>query len=193
MPVPDEVKEQLVHDGEEHSPWEQPEFPDAPAPPSKSQSTIMDALRAKRDEQTGDLTCDITVPGFSNMVKARYGVLPTKEMNVLGKRISRQFKDEGERQLNAIVDVLIQACEGLYYVEPEDGSLTPIDPDESGVVVTYSDPRLPAFLDFEASTARETLFGVFRNVEPSIIAHGMKLSRWYEDTSKDVDEGFLGE
>jgi hypothetical protein len=157
------------------------------------QRNIMDKLRAVRDEQTEGITCFITVPGYNGLLKAEYSVLPAREMSQMGKKVERQFKDNADRQLHGLIDVLISACRGLYYVEDDDG-LTPIDPDESGYPLTYTDPRTANYFRLgEAPSARVCLFGIFRNQEPSILAHGMKLSRWYEDTSKDVDEGFLGE
>jgi hypothetical protein len=157
------------------------------------QRNIMDQLRAVRDEQTAGVTCYIAVPGYRGQLKAEYGVLPTKEMSNMGRKVERQFKDAADRQLNGLIDILISACEGLFYVE-EDGSLTALDPDNSGVPLTYTDNRTADFFKLgEVTSARGCLMGVFLNNEPSILAHGLKLSRWYEDTSKEVDESFLGE
>ena len=156
------------------------------------QRTIMDRLRAQRDEQTRDVTCFITVPGYKGLMKAEYNVLDSTEMTMIGRKIQRQYKDDGDRQINAIMDILIRANQGLYFVE-EDGGLTAIDPDEAGYPLKYSDPRTAQYFGFESATARQSLLGVFQHNEMSLLAHGMKLNRWYEDTSKDVDEGFLGE
>jgi hypothetical protein len=157
------------------------------------QRNIMDKLRAVRDEQTADISCHIAVPGYRGQLKAEYIVLPTREMGQMGRRVERQFKDAADRQLNGLIDILLSACRGLYYVE-EDGGLTPIDPDSSGMPLTYTDHRTAEFFNLgDVPSARLCLLGVFQNNEPGIIAHGMKLSRWYEDTSQEVDEGFLGE
>lgn len=157
-----------------------------------AQGSIMDSLRRQRDDQAAGLTCFINIPGYKGMLKAEYRVLPAAEMRNIGKSIQRQFKDDTERQIMAIIDTLIRANEGIYYVE-EDESLTPIDPDKSGVTCTYADPRLADALNIDHSSSRDILQGVFMHRDPAIIAHGMKLSRWYEDTSKEVDEDFLGE
>jgi hypothetical protein len=191
MPIPKDDHPEIPEEGGITGPVDELQHD---VPVADEQSTIMDQLRAKRDEQTADLVCYITVPGYQGLLKAEYGVLPTKQMGMIGKKIQRQFKDESDRQLNAIIDTLIQACQGFHFVQ-EDGSSTAIDPDHSGVPLTYTDPRTPGYFKMgeEVTTARACLLGVFNNNEPSILAHGMKLSRWYEDTSKDVDEGFLGE
>jgi hypothetical protein len=190
MPLPDEEKVTQVFppvapDVEESS-------ENGPEPTSNEQRTIMDRLRAQRDAQTQDVTCFITVPGYKGLMKAEYSVLDSTEMTMIGRKIQRQYKDDGDRQINAIMDILIRANQGLYYVE-EDNSLTHIDPDNSGDPLTYGDPRTAEYFGFDSETARGSLLGVFQFNEMSLLAHGLKLNRWYEDTSKDVDETFLGE
>jgi|SRR5215472_13993678 len=156
------------------------------------QTNIMDRLRAVRDAQTADTTCFIVVPGYKGLLKAEYCVLDSTEMTMIGRKIQRQFKEDGDRQINAIMDILIRANRGLYFVE-EDGALTPIDPEDNGRALTYSDPRTATFFNFESDTARTSLLGVFQFNEMSLLAHGLKLNRWYEDTSREVDDDFLGE
>lgn len=162
--------------------------------------TMMDKLRAERDAATPD-TADINVPGYRDLLVARYKVVPGKLAADIGRRATRQFNDEHDRNIWATVDLLIAANTGLYYrnfdEEDPDKQLVPMDPnhevgDPSAVAMTYSDPDTAASLKIDAPTARDLVYQLFKENDASIMAHGIVLSRWMADTSRGVDESFLG-
>lgn len=161
--------------------------------------TIMEKLRAQRAEAVPD-TVDINIPGYQEMLVGRYGIISGKDLASIGKKVSRQFKDRDDQNLYATVDLIISSCQGLYYrnLDVDGGEdLIPLSPDYNPETnpdptpMTFQDARLAEFLGFRAETAREAVFQTFKQNDSSIIAHGMLLTRWFADTSKEVDETFL--
>ena len=161
--------------------------------------TMMDKLRAEREAETPD-HADINIPGYRDQFVARYHVVPGKVVAELGKRAQRQFSEQHEQNIWATVDLLIAANIGLYFrnfdEEDPEKQLVPIDPDhEVGdpmvAPVTYSNPGVAEFLHLSAETARDLVYQVFGENDAAIMAHGMLLTRWMADTSKEVDESFL--
>jgi len=160
--------------------------------------TMMDQLRQERASEATD-HADIDVPGFSGKLVARYGVIDGKQLAMIGKRVQRQFKADDERQLYGSVDVLVAACEGLYFKTTDD-QLIPIDPDlpphgvdpMQGNAATYSHPGLGTYFGFAGGDARTNVFGLFKNNDMAIVGHSILLQRWMADTSKGVDEAWLG-
>ena len=162
--------------------------------------SMMDKLRAERDAATPD-TADINIPGYRDKFVARYKVVPGRIAAELGKRAQRQFNEIHEQNIWATVDLIVAANTGLYFrnfdEEDPDKQLVPLDPDhEIGdpavVAVTFSDPRTADMLHLTTDTARDLVYKVFGENDSAIMAHGITLSRWMADTSKGVDESFLG-
>jgi len=163
-------------------------------------STMMDNLRAEREVETPD-TADINIPGYRDKFVARYRVVPGKIVADLGKRVQRQFNDQYEQNVWATVDLIIAANIGLFYrnfeIEDPDQQLVPLDPeheigDPMAVALTFSDPSTAEMLHLTTQTARDLVYQVFKENDTAILAHGITLSRWMADTSKGVDETFLG-
>lgn len=181
---------------------EQPENPIIEEPEEAGNplmKSMMEQLREERSSAAPD-TADIDVPGYSGKLICRYKVVEGKVLANIGKRVARQVKDDADRQLYGTVDVLIAACEGLYFRSPANDQLYPIDPDlpaqgtpaENGTAATYAHPSLPSYFGFSSEDARGNVFGIFKGNDTAIIAHGITLSRWMADTSKGVDESWLG-
>jgi len=162
--------------------------------------SMMDKLRSEREAEAPD-TADINIPGYRDQFVARYKIIPGRLVAELGKRAQRQFNEIHEQNIWATVDLLVAANIGLYYrnfdIEDSDKQLVPLDPDhEIGdpavIAVTFSDPRTAEMLNLSTETARDLVYKVFRENDAAIMAHGITLSRWMADTSKGVDETFLG-
>jgi hypothetical protein len=156
---------------------------------AKSPSPI-DELRQLRQELEDNKSKDLDIPGYNGKLVARYGLMETKQLAKIGKRIQRQFRTRDERVLYASLDTMIASCEGLYY-RNDDGDLKPFG--ENGTPLNFSDPELATMLGFEASTARPIVMGVFGGNDLAVINHCMTLNRWMQNTGAEIDEDLLGE
>jgi hypothetical protein len=167
--------------------------PDQPG----SSGSIIDTLRREYAKAAEEQTLDLEVPGWDGLLVARYHIVDGKQLGMIGDKVTRQHKSTAERNLYATIDSMLLANEGLFFKD-EDGELHDIDPNptERGFTVTYSDPVLLDVLGIpreQASTAREAVIKAFKGNEIAVMRHGTKLSIWMGDTSKDVNEGFLGD
>ena len=168
-------------------------------PEPGANGSMLDKLREEYQKHAEQETIDLDVPGWDGMLVARYKLLDGAALGNIGDKVNRQFKKTHERNLYATIDSILQANEGMYFRNPEDAEdLTPIDPDpvNRGFAVTYSDPALLDAIGVprtEVSSARDTVRMVFKGNEVAIIRHGAKLALWMGDTTKDVNEGFLGD
>jgi hypothetical protein len=149
--------------------------------------SILTELRAKREELRGDHTVDLEVPGYQGLLWVRYGTIPLKEAELLGKEVMKEQKDM--RTLLGAVDTLIAACRGVYVKSGDE--LVSIDTTQD--VPVLFDQRLADLLDFQSSGgARGVVRGTFSN-DYAIVQQSIVLSRWMQNTSLDVSEVNLGE
>jgi hypothetical protein len=154
-------------------------------------TSIVETLRAQREELRGDHTVDMPIPGYQGLLIARYGVVTMKRAQEMGKIIQKVDKDD--RSMVGAVDTLIEACRGIYVkVTGEDGKevVQPIDPAWSQP--TLFDQHLADLLAFSAENARECVAQVFPT-EQAILKHSILLSRWMQDVTIDLSEELLGE
>ena len=62
-----------------------------------------------------------------------------------------------------------------------------------GIEIRGYNPDLAAALELQGTeTARQVVFAVFANNEAAIMQHNVKLSLWMSNTSRKVDDDFLG-
>jgi hypothetical protein len=158
-------------------------------------SSLMDRLRAKHQELSERQTIDIPLPGYEDLLVARYRVLTVKnEISPIAKRVAKESKgDQGVAQLSATLDAMARACVEL--LTPRDDELVPLSgafgPDEPPV---RYDERLAEFMGWtDVTNARETILKLFAGNEPMVLAHGNMLQRWMSDTSRDVSNEFLSD
>jgi len=144
--------------------------------------------RAKKKERQ---TCDIDLPGYSGELVVRYRLMDGAELEVIGKKVTRQSKSQAARLVNGSCDTLIAACEG-FYLRRDNDELDPLFLEDS---IAKYDQRLARFLQFEAESAREVVLGVFGGNDMEVIQHQMKYAAWMSDTSRDPNDpvGPLGE
>lgn len=174
---------------DELGPIEAPEEPASEPPRSR-----LDALKARRAELGEERHLDLDVPGYGGDLVARYRVPPAGELDRVAKRISKL--PEGERLLAATISQVILACDSMWI--RVNGELEPLDPNDT-LPVRY-DHRLAEALGIEI-TAKTTAAEVVKSVFVSgtglnvaaLSAHASQLGEWMIDTSRDVDEDFLGE
>lgn len=155
---------------------------------SGDQPSILDQLVAARQETAENQTVDIELPGYKGMLVARYGLLDNSELAKIAKRVRKQYKKQEEQVLAISCDILISACEGFYH-RNEAGELQTITKD--GEVLSYHNAG--DFLQFETTSARNSVIQVFAGNELAVVDQQVRLARWMRNTGVDVDTDLLGE
>jgi hypothetical protein len=153
--------------------------------------SMMEELSRMHEEALANKTLDLDVPGYQEKLVVRYNRVDGKQLDVIGQRVRRQYKKDGERLLWGTVDTMIEACEGLYFRRPESEELVPIDPDHRGIPLRYEE-RLAQVIGFPSDSARDVVHGLFAYNDVAITAHGFRLNRWMS-TNESGGEDFLGE
>jgi hypothetical protein len=165
--------------------------------PSRNGTSMMDSLRRKHQELTEGVTIDIPIPGYNGALVARYRVLDVKEeLGKINAKVRHEFRSLGEIALYATIDVLIAACEGMYYNDGD--KLRPLSESFGDDVPVRYDDRLAEFLALDLSEAsgsyaRETVRQTFGENEPALIEHGRQLNVWMTDTSRSATGDFLAQ
>lgn len=84
---------------------------------------------------------------------------------------------------------MIALNEGLYVMPPDVAEYVELDPEESGIPISFRDgPRLCEVfglpIDLPPIVALKRIFG---NNEMALMTHAEKLSRWMADTKTDLN------
>jgi superfamily I DNA and/or RNA helicase len=156
--------------------------------------SLLDNLVQKRKNLDNKETF-INIPGYDDeppIMKAKYRLLDGKEIDNIMTKVQKETKNQWDRQVLSAVDMFIAACEGMF-VDIGDGALEPYPMKVGDKEILGYNEDLAAALELEeVNTARQTVFGVFANNEAAIMQHNVKLSLWMSNTSRKVDEDFLG-
>ena len=157
--------------------------------------SLLEGLRQKnRDLQNKETY--INIPGYDDappIMKAKYRLLEGKEIDDIMTKVMKEVKGNWDRQVLSAVDMFIAACEGMF-VDIGDGAEEPyqMKTNEGTEILGYN-PDLAAALELQGTeTARQVVFAVFANNEAAIMQHNVKLSLWMSNTSRKVDDDFLG-
>lgn len=160
----------------------------------KSSESLFDNLREKRTELGKNQTIILPIPGYDNdppVLMAKYRLMTGKELEDIAQRVSRQTKDRSQRQILAAVDTFINCCEGIY-VDLEDGEgPKPLSNLQDQPIRGYNQD-LADTLQFPAENARQVVFGIFADNDIAIMQHNVRLGLWMSNTSRKVDDDFLG-
>lgn len=169
-----------------------PDSQDNGAPDENEINSLLEQIRERRKELSGDRKTYITIPGYDDIgLVAMYHLLDGKELDIITTRAQRQTRDRVDRGLYMACDVMIAACDGLY-LDRGGSEYVPFDPKRRGEAFRY-EQALADFCGFEAETARQVVMGLFGNNDAALASHSFKLQRWFQDTMRDADEEFLGE
>lgn len=151
-------------------------------------ASILDRIGALREEQRSEKHLDLAVPALQELVWLRFRVIPFQQTQSMAKRLQKEkLADDA---LVGATDTLIAACEQVMVREQPDAELRAIDP--AAATPIRLDSQLAELLKLDASTAREVVYRLFEN-DYAIVQMAIKVSRWMADTSKEVDDDFLGE
>lgn len=175
-------------------------------------NSIMESLRRDHKALVKSKTFDLPIPGYNGSLVAQYRLMGIKELEIIGNKVQREFKKQGDRVLHASLDALITGCLGLYY--NRNGELVglhesigdeepPIRFDDRLVeflALDISDdgmmelmPKMDASDIFQMGDARRTVLAAFGGNDIAVLDHGNTIGRWSSDTTREVSERFLGE
>lgn len=168
-------------------PIEAPE--EAASEPPRSR---LDVLKRRHAELGQERHLDLDVPQYGGDLVARYRVPRPAEINRAAKRIAKLPEDD--QQVAATIDQVIVACDSMWL--RVNGELEPLETDNPEPV--RYDVRLAEALGIEGTTsARQVVERVFSSGGTFNVAaltrHAAHIGEWLTDTSKDLDEDFLGE
>jgi len=154
--------------------------------------TVLDRLKARRDELAAARTFELEVAGTSGLLVLELGPLSRERFATLQHRAAKSNSPEAELNLNA--DTLIAATRAVLGRESRAEPLRPIHPDGE---TTRIDDRLAALLRLPAPTrARDVLRAAF-SMAPSpdlaIAAATGEYMQWAAATEDEIDEEFVGE
>lgn len=146
---------------------------------------LVDVMRARFSDAAAEHRLKLPVPSWDGDLIAEYVVIARSEMPQV---------DPATVDYNTAVgvnsDVLIRACRALYW-RLEDGTLELIAERDAAGVSPYA--RIGAMLGLDEDLdVRGRLAHVFRENHVAIVAHGVKVFGWMQDTTAKV-EGALGE
>ena len=149
-------------------------------------------LRKRRETISQPRVRDEAIPGYGGYLIARYHIVPWEVVSKIAQRAEKAGDTDPRTTLNAQIDLLVSACEGLF-VKNGDGDKPTLEPllDGEGQIIKY-DKRLAENMQFEANSAREVVLGLFVQ-ELAIANHHNKILEWMQGEAEDVDEEFLGE
>jgi hypothetical protein len=161
---------------------------------------IFSELQAQRAKiGAGSPPLDLDVPGYDGKLVLRFTWIPIKQLARTGPQLAK-IKEPTAQQVAAAADAIAATCsEILVRVDGKLESLSvlmvdPENPSANDIPVTFIEGERVAFaLGFtKAPDARTTVIRAFKN-EYALLDVAQRLSIWLEDTSKNVNEEYVGE
>lgn len=168
-----------------------PPAPLAEAPDLNILPTVLSDLRKLRSEiGQGAKPIQIPLPGYKGRLVASFRWVPANELGATSKSL-RAIKDPTQLQIAAAADALVATNDEIF-VEVEDGKLESLV--HQGVNVTFQNGAglLLALQLPVVTNARDCVVSVLGN-EYGLLDVATKVMTWLEDTTRTVDESFLGE
>jgi hypothetical protein len=135
------------------------------------------ADRVRRRHLAAARTKDLAVPRFEGDVVVRFKVLPTREL----LRVTRGKKTP----LAANADLLVAACEEVFFVDDTDGTLRPVRLEDNGPGPVRFDGRLADIVGLTGDTPRDFVIRLYAE-DTALHGHAQALMAWM--TGKDLDE-----
>jgi hypothetical protein len=151
--------------------------------------SLFDMLKQEVQELTESKEVFIPVAGYERTGLAIKYHLPDsgKELDIIGRKVMRDYKDQFSRNLYIGIDSMIYLCSGLYVKPPEVDEYVELDPEMIGEPVQF-DRRMAEFLEMdpERSNARAVVKRIFGGNDMAVISHAEKLNRWLLNTQTDL-------
>lgn len=153
---------------------------------SSSSQSLMEELRAKRQQLQEERELLIDIPGYEGLLVGVYQPLTWDKLRAIAETVEKnERKTKSKRaELMGQIDTIASACKEVRV--REGGKLKSI-----GEGVRYDD-ELAEFMGLDATKARQVVHGLFVN-ELAITGHYNELVEWMQETDQEVNDDFLGE
>lgn len=146
--------------------------------------SLIDRVRARREERVADEHLDLPVPTWGGELVARFRVVDS----VIFERIAKRLQS-GKTDTGADADFLCAACAGVF-VRDDDGPLEAVLCD--GKPVAF-DKGLADVLGVEVERAREVVYYLVKDNQLALSLFAVKVINWMQDTSAEVEGQIVGE
>jgi len=161
--------------------------PDGAVEPSPLDSVLAGIKADRLKLGAGSDPLDLVVPGYHGALVLRCQWIPFAKLTAGAKALA-DISEPTEQMIVASADTLVTTCK--EFLIKVDGVLKPLS--TTAEPITFGDPRLAEALGFPApATARAGAEAVFRN-DYAMIRTGNAIVAWLQDTTKTLDEEFLG-
>ena len=154
--------------------------------------SVLDRVKNRRAEFEQQRSASFEIPGYSGMLKAKYGPMTLRSTQAINERAEKTLKHDQDKDLLIVVDSLVAACEGIILVEVNDKGET-----VETEIATGFNKALAEILDIAQDEehplrAREIVRLVFPS-DLAIVSHGDEWATWSRDGSTNDDEVLAGE
>jgi hypothetical protein len=165
----------------------------------EEEGSVRALLRERWQDIAQAKTIDLAIPQVpDNVLRVRYGALPSEELDKLAKKISRQQQRSGTSGAIAMnADFLIRACQAILVpVSADEDAPMDVLVDDDGDPIVF-DTRLARFLGFEdeVESAREVVYVLFSKAPQPDVAigtHVQRVSNWMQGIHTEASEDLLG-
>lgn len=155
--------------------------------------TLMDQLRAAREDVANSRETFVPIPGYEQIgLYARHRLMERPEVEQIGRKIVKETRDRGDRQMLILLDQIIGSTTGFFVRKGKDDVQLLDDRDDDNMPI-MNWGHLADYLDGKSSNAREAVMFVFGNNEFAVGQYGIQLNRWMTNTSLDVSGDLMGE
>lgn len=161
----------------------------------KQSTSLLDQLRARRDDIATEHTIDLSVPGYHGMLALRCVPVEPRQIAALARRMSNSKSPE--RELLSNMDTLIAATREVVVRENEGDEWRSMAELDGGEPVGIEE-RLVELLKLTpaAMTSRELLRSLYALAPSPDLAINNSVSeymQWAQATDEDIDTAFVGE
>lgn len=153
--------------------------------------SILDTLRARREEAIGDRFVDLDVPGWASCLALRCGSVSSGNMRRLRQRLEKSRSPD--RDFNYACDVLTAACREVRGRARASDRMTTLVIDGEPLRL---DLQLGEALGLQAQSARDVVRQLFDRAPTPDVAVGATIQRyieWAGALDDEADEDYLGE
>jgi hypothetical protein len=170
-------------------------LPPSPEINPAAANSVLEAIRARREEMAGERYHDVAVPGYRGMLVMRMRPLDGRTITALRERHARSRSPD--RNLNLMLDFLVNGCLDFLARRNEDDELTSLAEYDGGEPVVFG-PRLAELIGLQpgADTARAcalALFSLAPAPEMAVEAAATDWLGWAMAMNEEVGEELLGE
>ena len=151
--------------------------------------SALDVLREKHASITVDRRVELAIPGYGDLLFARYRPVPYREIKAARKKASRRG-DDPEAEVNFAARVLMDACETILYRDDPGDDLVPLHTrvESFGDEPVKFDPRLLKAVGVDDPPARpiDVVRLVFKNTY-AVVSHFNEYEAWLRGNEDDAD------